>query len=241
MMTCPQSRLTMERPDIWGRALVLATNLTGYTYPAKMPSADGTTISACGGGYAYEPPADEIKRRQRRIDELEKEINERDPDEHPSHKKWKETVIEENRERIEEIKRKNPEGFATAGRVFVPEGAMEWLLHEVGHWVAATEEERLLPDYGYGRAKEKGWGRAREWQAWGFEDIIFSPFGVSRLMAAPEHRGGTAFSIGPMPQFATAHADKQIQRLGIVTGEWRALYGEWLAWERSRNCSRGEW
>lgn len=117
---------------------------------------------------------------------------------------------------------------------------MEWLLHEVGHWVAATPEERLLADYGYGLIKEKGWGRAREWQAWGFEEIILSPFGVTRLMTAPEHRGGVAFSrSGAIPDFATAHANKQIDQLGIVVGSWRELYGEWLMWERFRDDRLG--
>ena len=32
--------------------------------------------------------------------------------------------------------------------MLVPEGSLEWLLHEVGHWVAATPEQRQQVNYG---------------------------------------------------------------------------------------------
>lgn len=115
--------------------------------------------------------------------------------------------------------------------------AMEWLLHEVGHWVASTPGERLLPNYGYGIVKQKGWGKDREWQAWAFEEIILAPFGPSRGFAPPEHRGGTAFD-GPgyqlIPEEHLRYASTQIKASGISIEQWRALYGEWVRWGTER-------
>jgi hypothetical protein len=105
------------------------------------------------------------------------------------------------------------------------------LLHEVGHWVAATPEERLLPNYGLG-PDETGWMGEREWQAWGFEEIIMAPFGPSRLFAPPSQRDGAAFkTAGPMPGWATHHAALRLSDVRIDIEEFRALYGEWVRWD----------
>lgn len=227
MNTAPQSKLTMERPELWTRALTLATNLTGYIYAPKLAAADGT-IWACGSEYIPPTPRERIKDLEGRI-----KINE-GYRKHPG-KPWKDEDLDKwNKEYQDEIDRLKKE-FNLATTVYVPEGAMEWLLHEVGHYVAATPTERLLPDYGYGTIKKKGWGKARELQAWGFEEIILSPFGNARSFAPVEHQGGTAFEkSGPIPDAATYHAQQQMETLGIDAEQWRVLYGEWVEWSKSR-------
>lgn len=119
--------------------------------------------------------------------------------------------------------------------VYVPEGGMEWLLHEVGHWVAATPEERRLPDYGYGQ-EEIGVGKAREWQAWAFEEIVLAPFGHSRDFIPPKQRGGVAFSKNqPIPGEALRHIERSIQSDFIDVAEWRVVYGDWIRHEQGRS------
>lgn len=224
----PQSKLTLERPELWRRALTLATNLTGYIYAPKLPATDGT-VWACGEGSAYYRPE---PTPQERIDKIEREIsNQREKLKRTDLLKRPALIreIERNRIEIDQLKKE----FNLSPVVYVPEGAMEWLLHEVGHYVAATPTERLLPDYGYGTIKKKGWGKARELQAWGFEEIILSPFGNARLFAPPEHQGGTAFEkAGPISEAATHHAQQQMETLGIDAEQWRVLYGEWVEWEK---------
>lgn len=223
----PSSKLTLERPDIWARALLLATGLTGMEYAPKTPLADGT-IYACGGMPARIPtPSERIKERESEIDRMKGLIIE-----HPENRDYYEMWIKRHEEQIERIKREN--GIATASRVFVPEGAVEWLLHEVGHWVVATSDERLLPNYGYGSIKKIGWGAAREWQAWAFEEIILAPWGPARELAPPSQQDGAAFSrIGPMPNFALRHANSSMRELGVDIAQWRQVYGDWIAWGRA--------
>lgn len=154
----------------------------------------------------------------------------------------KEERRREIREEIDEYKRGISEleeernGY-NLSPVPVPDGAMEWLLHEVGHWVASTSTERQLPNYGYGIVKQKGWGKDREWQAWAFEEIIMAPFGPSRGFAPVEHRGGTAFDGAGwqgIPEQHLKHAYAQILASGISVEQWRALYREWVTWGTQR-------
>ena len=247
MIDEPDSKLTRERPDIWHRALTLATEQTGMLYLPKRPLADGT-ISACGGYYGPlsipgygppgpkpSPPHEDVRRRE--IKEIEDGIRE-----HEQEIERLERVIadklseaEKCRERVKEIRARIEKARGELKRrkglsALVPDGAMEWLLHEVGHYVAATPEERLLPDYGYGQ-EAKGVGKAREWQAWAFEEIVLAPWGPSRLFCPPTHRGGAAFSKnGPMPQWALHHAERQMAASRVDVERWRALYGEWIRW-----------
>lgn len=237
MMTEPQSKLTIERPELWASALTLATNLTGYIYAPKLPGQDGT-IWACGGGGYWNPDiTPEQRERNNQIERIEEDLRVRRSNRSFDKMRGKTPSIKDD-EKIKELEtelEKLRGEKSLAPTVYVPEGAMEWLLHEVGHYVAATPTERLLPDYGYGTIKKKGWGKARELQAWGFEEIILSPFGNARLFAPPEHRGGTAFEkAGPIPDAATHHAGQQMKALGIDVEQWRALYGQWVEWERSR-------
>lgn len=245
----PQSLLTLERPDLWQRGLTLATRITGCRYVDKLPGAGGA-ILACGSGF-HRPPKErledtrgEIRREREKLERWQKlppdsEGDRIDKDHYP-HIITPEDIEEQEQriERLEEwtdkFEKEIDDGKWAAPSLIipVPEGSLEWLLHEVGHYVVASPEERRLPDYGFGIISEKGWGRAREWQAWGFEEIILAPFGSSRELCAPEHRGGVAWSIGgPMLAFATHHAENEIRNLGLDVEEWRAIYAEWAAWK----------
>lgn len=259
----PQSKLTLERPDIWLRALGMATRLTGYSYPHKAPLPDGT-ILACGSGnyepYPWVPPAPltpeekkekEEREKQSRIERIRRDIDSNKDDlknyrrnsklkiiapayGDKSLEKWHDGIGIAERN----IKDLNDELSRLALTVMVPEGAMEWLLHEVGHWVAASPEERLLPNYGYGTVLcpddtvLTGTGADREWQSWAFEEIVLSPFGPSRSFAPPEHSGGVGFSKNQIPYGAMRHAQNRIATTRIDLEEWRGVYGEWIDWNQ---------
>lgn len=277
MSNQPNSQLTAERPDIWLRAVALATSVTGLEYVHKAPLPDGT-IYACGGGGWYSPPRPPPTPQEiiiREIDKIDRQIHDKEDSiawrEDPTHidreiRRLREqrdearrrkiptpeidkTIAEKERESQKRVKteieslRKEIErlkidrGNFSMSPIPVPDGAMEWLLHEVGHWVASTPDERQLPDYGYGVVKKKGWGKDREWQAWAFEEIIMVPFGPSRGFAPVEHRGGTAFDGAGwqgIPEQHLKHAYAQILASGISVEQWRALYSEWVLWGTER-------
>lgn len=222
----PNSILTLTMPDIWQRGLILATDLTGYRYEPKVPLPDGT-VYACGGYWNPTPRSkkeildDDLAVIDRQIDYW-KRVD-------PNGEQGKTKIAELEKERQERI---DKDGTGpSASSVFVPEGAMEWLLHEVGHWVAATPEERLLPDYGYGTIKKKGWGKDREWQAWAFEEIILAPFGPARDFAAPSYQGGTGFSkAGPIPAEALRHIEHRMKTQGMDPEQWREVWADWVHW-----------
>lgn len=252
MTTDPISALTVSSPDIWHRGLDLATSLTGYEYAPKLPLPDGT-IYSCGGYWGppvpYKDPAppspEQIK--QDRIEQIDQEIQdvELEIDNHNKRiEEHKESIAERTRQ-IEGLRIKKSElekqrqSIISAPRVFVPEGAMEWLLHEVGHWVAATPEERLLPDYGIpvdlsyddkSQIKTTGFGYEREWQAWAFEEIVLSTFGPSRNFSAPSHRGGVAYSKHTIPAAAFIHIETRLRQQRIDVEEWRLVWGDWIKW-----------
>lgn len=231
----PQSALTLERPDIWLRAVGLAEGLTGYNYPHKAPLADGT-ILACGGYYQPDPEVvrknrrDSVVRRKRELEDVLKYRKE-----HPHKEDYYETPTKDIEKQIEEYEQEIKD-LGLLASVLVPEGAMEWLLHEVGHWVSATSQERSLPNYGYGTilcpddTVLTGTGADREWQSWALEEIILAPFGPSRSFVAPEHGGGVAFSKNQIPEAAMRHTQRQIESLNIDVAHWRAVYGEWVRW-----------
>ena len=121
--------------------------------------------------------------------------------------------------------------------IFLPWGDPEWLLHEVGHFVAATAAERELPNYGLG-AEETGLGAEREWQAWAFQEIILAPFGPARALAAPHRRDGVGFSVGgPIDDRYMRHAQRQIEQLGLDVDAWRHVYADWVSWGRGRHTA----
>jgi hypothetical protein len=303
----PISALTLTRPDIWERGLLLATGLTGYQFPAKAP-VDGV-ISACGGGYAYYPPTpreqidriipvikqqetelerNKIKRdkgipvdeereheivqsiidRKRKIRELEEKEAEnaalriKYKQESILHQEVEEElakrqghtrdaamhrdIIKDYQERIkdwQEIINRNNRKLQC---VPVPEGAMEWLLHEVGHWVAASDTERAAPDYGMGTLRagectctgnftECRCGDEREWQAWAFEELILGPHGQARSFCPPPHRGGIAFmSADPIAAEYLHHVEGRIKEARLDIEAWRALWSEWVTWGAKR-------
>lgn len=202
----PQSHLTRERPDLWGSGIALAERTTGLKFRDKLPLADGT-IYACGY-YNPQPILPQLPPRLPKIRNPSHVPGRREPT--PAHIK--------------------PDTF----EVKVPDGAMEWLLHEVGHWVAATPEERQLPNYGL-TDKTFGHDGDREWQAWAFEEIVMAPFGHARQFAPPTQRDGTAFEkSGPMPQWALRHVESQIRDLGLDIEPFRMVWGDWVHWGRAK-------
>lgn len=224
METEPTSRLTSERPDIWARGVALFTTSTGIVVTPKVPR-DGE-IFACGGTVNPRPSRPLTPDEQAEIDRLKKE---RDAAIADVPKDWARYWQIERA--IDEIKRG---ALLSPLAVHVPDGAMEWLLHEMGHWVAATPAERGRPNYGIGQTL---WGRdaEQEWQAWAFEDIILAPWGPARLFAPPEQQDGVGFSkAGPIEQAYLDHADRQMRAAGLEIEQWRALYAEWVEWERAR-------
>lgn len=324
------SVLTLSRPDIWTRAVSLATRLTGYTYAPKMPLQDGT-IYACGGyppGHEYYTPPrppkpvpqptpapelptepnpdvhpvtpsgperdwkDELESHKRRVEEIRRRHGDeaayrylmellfgdtanKEIDYHRSvygtpdteainNRLWQlERTLEyrwrKNRQNTscdprrspdaqpneeapmdEDERRRRRHGLFSAPRVFVPEGAMEWLLHEVGHWLAASPEERLLDNYGLSAA-EHGHDGEREWQAWAFEEIVLAPFGHARGFAPLTQRDGAAFAkSGPMPAWSLWHIEKRITEARVDVEPWRSLYGEWIRFEQGLSAPSWE-
>lgn len=268
-MNIPDSFLTKHRPDIWLRATDLATRLTGALYVPKVPLVDGT-IQACGSHRIGPSPAEigeqfpDLHERLRKLREmLERERGIGDTRAYPS--VWERTI----RETEEDIRRQNmptpasdaepdtereptPRGDLSGSAsviIPVPEGAMEWLLHEVGHWIAATEEERLLADYGIADEiaetvsgfqkiilpQNDSYNASREWQAWAWEEIVLAPWGPARSFVPPTQADGVAFArSGPMPDMYMRHAFRQASEVQADVDEWRAIYGEWIKWERSQ-------
>ena len=253
----PQSSLTVERPDIWYRGLALATSLTGYVYLPKIPLTEDP-LSLCGYNYPryYPPkksetPENKEKREQKeRREKIEQEIIDIErmikqfegsiDHANTNIDGWRKN-IEQKKKELEEKRRELAEhDWIIKAAAPVPEGAMEWLLHEVGHWVAATPQERALPDYGLVPGKVgKG---SREWQAWAFEDIVLAPFGPARSFAPPTQRDGVAFEkSGPIDARHLRHIDRRIVELGIDIERWRALYSEWVVWGSRRGPGRAPW
>lgn len=200
------SRLTVERPDLWQRGLDLATGLTGYLYLPKLPLPDGT-IFACGYGNWPAPTIDEkIRNKEDYIEQLRRGG-------------WTEAELKDRLAELDELKKLRGDSVCSA--VLVPDGAMEWLLHEVGHWIAASPEERQLPNYGNGH----------EIEAWAFEEIVLGQFGPARHFAPLTQRDGTAFDLsGPIPAWAFRHIDRQIAADRIAVEQFKLLWAEWVQW-----------
>lgn len=220
----PQSRLTRERPDIWVRAVDLAHGLTGYTYARKDPLPNGS-IYACGG-YLPTPrdrrTTEEIKRDQ--IADIERRIR--------YYEDLEESSGDSKQDWIDSLKKERDELLA-APVVYVPEGAMEWLLHEVGHYIAASPAERVMPNYGL-LGDGDTHSAIREWQAWAVEEIILAPFGHARDLAPPTQRDGVGYTkSGPIPLWATDHVGRQLQSLRFEVDPWQRLCAEWVQWSTS--------
>jgi hypothetical protein len=246
-----------------------AVGLTGYEYLPKLPLPDGT-IYACGGGYhdlwreRQEAPTaktpeeirqEEIRKIDREIAEIDSAIIDGEKDIERS-----EQSIRISRRRIDElqIRKSNLEkqkralvkrALVSAPTVVVPEGSMEWLLHEVGHWLAATPQERLLPNYGIladpsyddkTQVNPNGFGYDREWQAWAFEEIVLAPFGPARGFISPSCAGGVGFSKAQIPESAFTHIDKQLKGHRVDLEPFRQIFGEWIDWG-NHQADRAPW
>lgn len=266
-MNEPTSLLTRLRPDIWQRTISLATDLTGLMYLPKVPLSDGT-IYACGGGAPYAPTPKEIKKR-RKEEREEQQRRREDAQKTPEELREELKEIERSLPQLDvDVEKERPRaynkreranfrigelryeisrrcGAKMAAPILIPEGAVEWLLHEAGHWLAATPEERRLPNYGLTdgiAGVEAGFQKIvvphdfraeREWQAWAFEEIVLAPWGPSRLFVPPTQADGVAFSkADPIPARALAHAERQMRANGVDVDAWRAVFGEWIRFEQ---------
>lgn len=253
----PKSRLTRSRPDIWRRAITMAEGLTGYRFVPKLARPDGT-MYACGGGgqstgygrpfsrkpgsppvwynydkyqYEYYPETDaekeerlkDIARRQ----EWAEQQTRNDVEKERQEKLEKEREEWEKEERHQEwLKRRKQNTVA------VPEGNVEWVLHEVGHWLAASPAERLLPNYGLTQLE---WGRNAEMElaAWAFEDAVLSPLGPTRSFVPPTCRDGLGFRPGPLA--TSRRVELEVARLMDLEA-WRALAAEWVEWGKAQGA-----
>ena len=211
------SQLTAARPDIWARGVDLASGLTGIRYVEKLPLADGT-IFACGG-YDPGPPLTRKEKLEEKIKDEQQEIAYRKNSPY-----FDDKDVEETEARLKKLKKKLKKLDLA---VLVPSGAMEWLLHEVGHWIAASDSERLLPNYGNP-------GEVEEVAAWAFEEAVLSEKGPARLFAPPTQRDGEAFVAGPIPDWAFRRIDKRMIDGGVSVEPFRNLWAEWVDWGREQ-------
>jgi hypothetical protein len=211
------SLLVRYNGRLWQSAIDLAVATTGYNYGPKNPLPDGTAF-ACGGAIWTPPPLRPKRKKSRQGDGIVQFPEEGDPE-------------------LNEPNEHEPEKEETCQFVVVPEGAMEWLLHEVGHWVAATPEERARPNYGLSPS-EVGDDGDREWQAWAFEEMIFAPMGPARSFAPPTQRDGAAFTkSGPIPERYFQHVERQNRDIGLDLESWRSVWGEWVRWGQTMGAA----
>jgi hypothetical protein len=244
----PQSLLTAQRPDLWRRGISMAVGLTGYRYAHKDPLADGT-IYACGGHYV--PPSPEQIKKREEEERLKREEDERKRKHYEDNEELRRRIDKRGNEIIKqggiEHVLDDPE-FAELWRklgldlvsthqsqqiVLVPEGSMEWLLHEVGHWIAATPEQRMQVNYGLS-SDEYGPDGEQELEAWAFELLVLGPYGDPRNFASPMWRDGAGFAkSGPLPHGVIRSIERKVEALGLDLAQWRALWGEWVRWGRS--------
>lgn len=225
------SALTQSRPDIWRRAVSLSASLTGMRYPHKSPLPGGE-IYACGV-----PRQMPSQKRERIHEDISRYKIQRERAQERGDRQEVDRIddaIKRRERELEELSEESPdEGSQTTASVVVPDGAMEWLLHEVGHWVASDAAERSLPNYGLS-SSEVGHDGDREWQAWAFEEIVLAPFGQARHFAPPTQRDGAAFlKNGPMPTQHLRHAERRIAELRLPLEPWRIVWGDWVRWGRA--------
>ena len=206
------SQLTADRPDIWARALELARGTTGILYVEKRPLPDGTIFSCGHGNYPSQPSIRErIEKKQNQIDRMRK-----NPYDHSQRE------IDQAKDELAELLELSDTPKSQA--VYLPSGAMEWLLHEVGHWLAASDADRRSPNYGDGG----------EIEAWAFEEAVLSNLGPAREFTPPTQRDGTAFTAGPIPGWAFRRIDKRLADGGITVEPFQSLWAEWVAWGRTQ-------
>ena len=218
------SQLTYARPDIWERALKLANDTTGIRYVEKHPLPDGT-IYACGS-ISIVPPLTERQDLENRIERLTRNLEwlKRNPSSN------NQNDIDERTRRKEELEDKLRDlppvpDTPKALSVVIPSGAMEWLLHEVGHWVVASNVDRLRPNY----------GDSRDIEAWAFEEAVLSHLGPARDFAPPTQRDGPAFIAGPIPDWAFRRVDKRLTDGDIEIEPFQLLWAEWVAWGHAQD------
>jgi len=217
----PRSALTLQRPDLWRTALELSAARTGLRFVPKVPLPDGT-IYCCGGGPS--------KKIDRDLVELETDIERLKA----AHRVGRLTetgeeslvILQKELKRIKE--RKNSLAVA------VPEGAVEWLLHEVGHWLASTTKQRALPNYGLARESDAD-VMEHELRALAFQEIIFSPVAQARHLTPTSQKDGWGFD-GP-ERLNSSHfrfAERAMIEANFDRQEWQSVFLPFANWEMSR-------
>ena len=144
---------------------------------------------------------------------------------------WDKRIEELDRE-IQEIKKK----LSLAPTVFVPTGSMEWLLHEVGHWLAARPECREVRNYGLD-GPELSVGDDRELQAMAFQQAVLAPWGEAREFVPPLARYGVCFERqGPLAEEHLRHIERCLLDARVDIEPWRIVWGDWVRW----GCLQGD-
>lgn len=118
------------------------------------------------------------------------------------------------------------------GQVRIPEGAVEWLLHEVAHYFVAESDEELHPNHGLQTVKPAV-AELREWSAFAIQQAVFEPWGPVHLMVPPPHRGGLCYSTSRFPSAAIKIADRQFGKGNPSLEYLRVIFGPWAKWEIS--------
>ena len=230
------SQLTRARPDIWARGLELAGATTGVRYVEKRPLPDGSIFACGGGGYWYPPvngprpkpkPSPAPSPLEQEIEQTRSDLEKMKKDAYDHSQR----EIDEKQADLDELLRK--QGAIQSFAVCIPSGAMEWLLHEVGHWVAASDADRRRPDYGPAEDQEV--------PAWAFEEAVLSHLGPARHFAPPTQRDGAAFSVGPIPGWAFRRIDTRLADGRIDVEPFQLLWAEWVAWGRAQGHDDAPW
>lgn len=246
----PSSLFALEKPLLWRQSLQIATRLTGKRYVNKLPSEDGT-IWMCGsggGGSFYSDECDDDEWRKGGYEKKKDGGTENGEDTEDSGKEGVdelqdridrlERLDKDRKRRIEidreiEILRKEKDRLHLAQIVHVPEGAVEWLAHEVGHWLSSDHRDAF--NMGMTEYAENDSDVARqEWEAMAFEDILFAPWAPSRILMPPSYRGGIPFSKDTISPVYFSAMEKKMRSARIDIEEWRQVFGPYAEWELSR-------
>ena len=126
----------------------------------------------------------------------------------------------------------------------VPEGCGEGLLHEIGHYIAATSIERALPNYGFGDIiyepnegeYRRGVGWDREYQAYAFECAVFKQqamrfYNGRNGTSSPEHCG--VLWREELHPWHFRWVERHLGVINIPLDKVQHIWGKWVEWEIS--------
>lgn len=122
------------------------------------------------------------------------------------------------------------------GVVEIPEGAVEWLLHEVGHWVMSKHKGTDVVNYGLSLDSIE-----EELLATAFQDIVFSPWDGAYSLAPKtviaELSDPKDTNIGFAQEISREmyrEAEKRAIAAKIDFEYYCTVFGEWAEWELGR-------